>query len=47
MIQPADNDTVSLAMRDMRAQLGLGRMLRMPDQFQGYDREIEEITEEE
>lgn len=31
------------AMREMREQLGLSRMLRMPDQTMGYDREITEI----
>lgn len=36
------------AMRDMRDQLGLGRMLRMPDTSnEGYDREVTEIWDEE
>lgn len=35
------------AAREMREQLGLSRMLRMPDQSQGYDRDVTEIWDEE
>ena len=37
----------SQAMRDMRDQLGLARMLRMPDQSMGYDRDDAEIPGDE